>query len=410
MLKKQLFISICTILAFIGMLSLLKSNSINRVVKKKIIVPERIIANGTAVLTEKLPFDSIVFTDSATFIYFPDTGKGDVQKILKSSEKFLLQNVDTLLFLGVEDSSVFTDKSRNHIIQIHKPSNNLKSRWVENPIFQLWIFLASSLVAVSVGCFFYLYRKIKHIRKRSDIPPKVYWVYLLISVGIATIGLVVQNYFSEDDLDFISLISNHHILLKYPENILNSVFLVFGIVPVMCITTMFLTAHGLFYSNQKTMSDSEYDDNFIPHFIWLKNISNNTLLIISLFLAWFVFNAASLRYAIITEIGPGEVFPVEFVYLFGGFYSFLVAFIYIPTHHFFNQVGGKIIHHINPIEQLVNTRKNSPIEHEKLHIWNDNNKILLRTLQINNSLESILKAVLGILAPAIASLLSGILI
>ena len=269
----------------------------------------------------------------------------------------------------------------------------------ENPQFMMWMMLISVLMSVALGLIAPVFRRIGYICSHHKLTNRTRNRHYMLG-ALFFVFAMVPFLFSPYSTTPPEIMDAQEVLLRYPRLVTLSTMLISAVVPAMCISGMLLINYCMNtrFKKEHIRSITSIENNLVREFISLRSLLDFFLVVIGVFVAASVFTSGTLRQAVVaTEINVDfSVFPIEFVYFFGGYFTFLIATVYIPVYSRVQRVGKGISAQLNPMNG-------------ELSAWVKQQDELETSLQVKQSPIKRIQIALSILAPASGALLSQIL-
>jgi len=306
-------------------------------------------------------------------------------KIKKDSIKKDTLIIDTIYF---NNKIGLAYKAKSNIKYI-SPSNVFFNR---NPKFLLWIFLIVTLFAISNSLILGLYDKIK-LEIKSINKKEIYFLLflsLVVSLSTYLLYLNAPNMLLPKDL-----MQEFGVLLNKPTFTIMILSLPTLFLAIMCV--LGILAQGV--NVEKIKIDRNNKEEAIDEFINIKNALNDYLGVLGLVVTSGIIITTSIYQRTFNDYfitnGSLELFPKDFVYLFGFLFSFAILITYVPVYLRIIKKGNKIISEINPID-LQNIEK-----------WNKDNISYMNLLGVKiDTVEGVYTSI-KIFAPMLTSIITS---
>jgi hypothetical protein len=141
------------------------------------------------------------------------------------------------------------------------------------------------------------------------------------------------------------------------------------------------------------------EGNPIAGFLRLRELVHRSLLLIGVLIGGAILGAGALRNAVNTFYGPGT-FPIEYVLLYGIFFTLLLTAVYLPTYNRLQLAGRWLVEHYAGLCEPDTSEWDTHFAKRTQ---------LVQLLQLELSLTGSLQAGAAILAPLATSLLGVVL-
>lgn len=291
----------------------------------------------------------------------------------------------------------------HHIIQklaINYPFEPQTMFFNENPQFLLWIFIISILISISFGLLLPIISKMKEIVNEFEIKNSAIFLNTFLSFLIMGFIYFVLNQ-NQYLIGGSTIMEFHEILLKDPKLIMSSIVLLSFVIPIMGIVGMLIINHSISLIEIKNLEKiKELEKNVsIKRFILLSKSLDFFLMIMALIITGAIIATGKLRQSMIAIIGieQGLIFPIEFVYIYGAFFTVLLAIIYIPIYNYLQITGKSIEEAVNQLPQ--GEAKKDGLQSSKIE----------NILKTEHSAIDKLKVSFSIFAPILGSILPKLL-
>jgi len=247
------------------------------------------------------------------------------------------------------DTVYFNNNLALEYFNKNKEKINLKASNIffnQNPKFLLWIFLMVSLFSISLSLIYGLWNKIKlesKIVKLKDI-------YILLSISISVslstylLYLNVPNMFLPK-----AIMEEFGILLKNPTFTIIALSIPTLILGIICMLGVLIQGVKIDSIN----ITKENKKKAIDQFMNIKNSLNEYLGILGIVVTSGIIITTSVYQRTFNDYlishNNFELFPKDFIYLFGLLFSFAIIIIYVPIYSRLIKKGNELISEISPI-------------------------------------------------------------
>jgi len=261
------------------------------------------------------------------------------------------------------------------------------SQFLSSAKGKLWVFICSVKTVFAAIASLYTWRLLKkergHLRKMD-----VLTTALIFTVVVLPLFLPIRG------------------LLNYPSIAIKFVLLT-GIaawVSWLAMDGMLLIRRRLDMIERKL--DNIHADQVhlaVTNFLKLKEKLQNLLLINGIIIGLSTLAAGSMRNAL--QDSYSIQIPIEYVIIYGAYFSGVLVITYLPTYIRNLEVGKKILNHYYPIEKLP-----KPHEENEHHVkWYESRERLYELLELNKSFNFFGVNGFSIFSPILGSI-AGILI
>ena len=247
--------------------------------------------------------------------------------------------------------------------------------FLRKPATRLWVFLGCAQVALMAGLAVPAWKMERSVKGETNRVASA--LGLLLLAVIVTAFAVVSGYF-RPPFDFPGAAVKIGVLTALGGAVCAAPVLVLWRVPEKL--------------EKLRLEGTELP---VTAYLRLREHVNRSLLIAGAIIGSAILGAGALRNAV-----GKEAFPMEFVLIYGIFFSLLLAAVYAPSWVRLQNVGYEIVNQA------------APLPDPRLEGWTDaaaKRKELITLLQLELSLTGSLQAGLAILAPLLTSIVSVVL-
>lgn len=259
-----------------------------------------------------------------------------------------------------------------------------------NSVFLVWMSLISIMIGISLALAPVIIKSIKDLVRIFKIPGVAVWqsVTAVLLLG-ATIVYAQQNSYM---LQAFAIMDKFKILLYHP-GALNIVVLISLGVGLIAITGKLLVNYAVGRLPEQIADLTESEQKKIGEkFSLLRNQLKFFLLVDAILIVFSILTTDALRRSIAAEITFSiEIFPANFVYLYGLLFTFFLGLLYMPIYYRLRYKGATMLHNI-PQAELDGDKKS-----------------LSAIFLIQETPMQSLQVSLAILAPVLTSLAPNIL-
>lgn len=276
------------------------------------------------------------------------------------------------------------DTTKDKLIDVSKIYFNY------NPVLLVWMSLIAVMIACSLAILPITVNYIKDVYLHCGLRPKQ--LYTAIAFTLLTGALIIVTNGSNGHMqNAFEIIGRAKILVKQP----NMVYIFVGI----CLGSALVAVCGQFAINEAISKLPDYIAKQSPterektagKFMLLRNSLKFFLMVDAALIVFSVLTTDTLRRSIIAEltVKGHDIFPQEFVYLYGLLFTIYLALLYLPIYYRLKYKGETMTEGL-PSEELVAGKPGN-------------------SFLISESALDSLKVTLSILAPVVSSLLPNLL-
>lgn len=249
--------------------------------------------------------------------------------------------------------------------------------FLSNPTWLIWLFMAFIQITFCINIIPFLIFKIMGLLSRFKFDNKELWKYIILVVLFFLATLLPNLIAGHTHIcDFVKSNFVYHFSVKI------YILIGFGYLAVLVCIFALLLLNSILVKGIK--------DNF-QDYIYLKD-----RLIIIINILGVILTTSTIATGILHKAVNNEnVFPAEFVFLYGLFNTFFIALIFLPVYFKLNNMGKIIVE--NKLKKIPSNTEAKTFLEEK--------KTLEELFQTKEDYISILKKVIPILAPLLTSLL-----
>jgi hypothetical protein len=257
---------------------------------------------------------------------------------------------------------------------------------VGKPDFYLWVLLISGQIGLSFALAVPTLEIVRPLFRDSNRKRRVLAQGALISLIVVGFVLSTTLFLAPDFHIKIGLLTTRVLVLN---------FVSFGVVLVGAIGgwLIYFALEVDFACNSKKAT--------ITNFAELRVKLNTLLWVVGLILGASIIAMAGLRNAIIAYNKRSSAFPGQYLFIYGAFFSALLALAYLPIHARALSVGRSLRDRLLPIPDQGNVTS--------VGEWNANRKALEDALSFDLSGNSSARTALAILTPLAGSLIGLLL-
>jgi hypothetical protein len=257
-----------------------------------------------------------------------------------------------------------------------------------NSVLLVWIAFFSLMVGCSLAAALVVVIALKQIVLTFKLKPKS-----IIRVFILTSLIGTAMYFSGKtsySMGMIPLITAFNIISKNPDVLRYMVGIAIA-VALLTIAGQLLINEAISELDDIAVATSAEQNDIAGKFLLLKNQIRFFLLISAVLIVFSVLTTDAFRRAVSTEISANiDLFPQNYVYLYGAMFTFYLAIIYIPVYYRLKNRGELL---------LKALPKEKPGDDDSI----------VSIFDLKESPMDNLKVALSILAPLLSSLVPGLL-
>jgi len=254
------------------------------------------------------------------------------------------------------------------------------------PEFFLWVFLLAGQLALSTALLIPAQSIARDLYPHSSRNNRFRVLTHTITISCAVVAFVLSTTFF--------LAPNFHMpvpMLTFRVLILNM---------VSFFVVLIGAAGGWFIHFALDDDFVTEDQHSIEHFVHLRRHLNRLLWIVGTILGASIIGMACLRNAVITFNDRSSAFPWQYVFIYGAFFSALLALAYMPIHNRALRVGRDLANKLLPMPSMGWT---------SMAEWRSNRNALEEALGLDLTANSSIRAVAAILTPLVGSLIGLLL-
>ncbi|HVW97313.1 MAG TPA: hypothetical protein VHA56_15175 [Mucilaginibacter sp.] len=259
-----------------------------------------------------------------------------------------------------------------------------------NSVFLVWMALISIMMGISFALAPVVIKAIRDIVRIFNISAGMVWLCFAIVIAMAV--LIVYTQQNNHMMQAFEIMDKFKILLNHPEklNIVVLINLGVGLIAIAgqliincAVSKLPDSVIGLSDDQQKKMAGK---------FMLLRNQLKFFLLIDAILIVFSILTTDALRRSILTEITFNiDIFPSNFVYLYGLLFTFFLGLLYLPVYYRLRYKGTTMLFDV-PQKEIDGDKKATF------------NAFLIQETPVQS-----LQVALAILAPVLTSLAPNIL-
>ena len=256
------------------------------------------------------------------------------------------------------------------------------------PDFFLWVFLIAAQIALSLVLLIPTLRTVRPLFRRSDPRHRpTLLIYVLSLSSLVMVFVFSTVFFFAPDF--------HIDIPFFTSRILMLNLISFSVI-LAAATGGWLVYFALEDDVLLRPTRASLD-----HFVELRLQLNGLLWTVGLILGASIIGMAGLRNAVIVFNNDASTFPGQYLFIYGAFFSGLLALAYLPIHRRALTVGRALRDQLLPMPSEGNWTSMAE--------WNSNRKALEEALSLDLSANSSARTVAAILTPLIGSLIGLLL-
>ncbi|MDV6215638.1 hypothetical protein R1T15_14080 [Mucilaginibacter sp. L3T2-6] len=276
-----------------------------------------------------------------------------------NKEYIAVQNTDVLAGPGkteVVDTLVVTHHgvAKANAVKLGniKTTGNMpyKSLFFEyNSVFLVWMSLISIMIGISLALAPVIIKSIKDLVRIFSIPGAAVWqsIAAVLLLGGALVYAQQNSYM----LQAFDIMDRFKILLYHP-GALNIVVLTSLGVGLIAITGKLIINYAVGKLPERITGMSETEQKKVGEkFLLLRNQLKFFLLVDAILIVFSILTTDALRRSILTEVTFSiDIFPDNFVYLYGLLFTFFLGLLYMPIYYRLRYKGATMLHDIPQAE------------------------------------------------------------
>ena len=256
------------------------------------------------------------------------------------------------------------------------------------PDFFLWVFLIAAQMALSLALLIPTLRIVKPLYHRSNPSRRPTILAFALTISAIVIGFVLLTvlFLAPDFRIAIPVLTLRVLTLNMLSFCVVLIGAIGGWLVYFALSDDFVT----------TPTKASVD-----HFVDLRLRLNSLLSVVGLILGASIVGMAGLRNAVIAFNDESSAFPGQYLFIYGAFFSALLALAYLPIHRRALTVGRTLRDLLLPLPSGDNWTS--------IAEWNANRKALEEVLSLDLSANLSARTGAAILTPLVASLIGLLL-